>query len=101
MIRLKADADELVGRYQGLQDSVSKDRPSREPSGALVSPLERWNRLAFVLVQSVAHHASISQVNFPMWPFLERQGVLHPVCVISIGEILTCMRTARFLSVGR
>jgi hypothetical protein len=33
-----------------------------------------------------------------MWLLLESQAVLHPVLVISVGEVLSGMCTSRFLS---
>lgn len=66
----------------------------------LVNTLERWDRLALVLVQSVAVDGTVGEVDLAVRVLLEGQGVLHPVLVITLRVVLTGMGTTRLLTVG-
>lgn len=68
-------------------------------SFCLVNPLERWNGLAFVLIQCRPSNLPVAQFDFAMRLLLETESVLHPVFVVSLGVIFTGMSTAGFLPV--
>ena len=63
------------------------------PFVALIDTLERWHRLALVLVQRVGDDATVFNIN--IWRIhvvLPRQSMLHPVFVVTllIAHIRTC-----------
>jgi len=66
----------------------------------LVSPLEWWDRLAFILVERVINHGPIPYINAIMWSLLPSQGMFHPVLVVSVWVIFSGMGTTRFLPVS-
>ena len=64
-----------------------------------IRPLEWWDSLAFCFVQCVAYHSSVAQIDLSVWFLLERQAVLHPLVIQSVGEVLSSVRATRFLPV--
>ena len=66
----------------------------------LVGSLEWRHGLALVLVQGRADDAPVAEVNLAMRLPLESQGVLHPVHVVSVGEVFPGVGATRFLPVG-
>lgn len=66
----------------------------------LVHTLEWRNSLALGLVKRVADDLAVGQVDLAVGLLLERQGVLHPVDVVTVGEVFTGVGTTGFLSVG-
>ena len=66
----------------------------------LVGSLEWRHGLALVLVQGRADHAPVAEVDAAVGLLLERQGVLHPVLIIPVGEVFSGMSTTRLLPVG-
>ncbi|KAI6755199.1 hypothetical protein HG531_004305 [Fusarium graminearum] len=62
--------------------------------------IPRWHGLALGLVQGGADDLSVGQIDLAVRLLLERECVLHPVLVISVGEILAGVSTTRLLSVG-
>lgn len=66
----------------------------------LVHTLEWRNSLALGLVKRVADDLAVGQVDLAVRLLLERQGVLHPVDVITVGVVFTGVGTTRLLSVG-
>jgi hypothetical protein len=74
-------------------------QPTKEiPCFFLVDTLEGRDSLALVLIQRVADYSSVGEVHLAMWLLLERQAVLHPVLVVSVGEVFSGVSTSGFLS---
>jgi hypothetical protein len=71
--------------------------PARTP---LVRTLERRYRLALGRVQGAVLHASVVQVDLAVRILLPCEGVLHPVVVITLREVLASVRAARLLAVS-
>jgi len=67
----------------------------------LVCALEGRNRFTFLLVQSRHCHLSVADIHLAMGVLLPRESVLHPVFVISVGEVFPSVRSSRLLAVGR
>lgn len=70
------------------------------PDSRLVGTLERRDGLALVLVQRRANDTPVAELNLTLGLLLEGQGVLHPVLVVSVGEVLAGVGTTRLLTVG-
>jgi hypothetical protein len=66
----------------------------------LVYTLERWHRLALLLIQGLVLNGTVGQVNLAVGVLLVSKSVLHPVLVVTVGVIFTGMGTARFLAVS-
>lgn len=66
----------------------------------LVHTLERRDGLALVLVKGVGDNTTVAQVDLAMGLLLEREGVLHPFLIVTLGEILARMGSARLLASG-
>ena len=66
----------------------------------LIRPLKRRHSLALVLVQRRANNPPVAQINLAMRCLLEGERVLHPVLVVPIWEIFTCMSPTRFFAVS-
>lgn len=66
----------------------------------LVHTLKWWDSLALGLVKRVANDLAVGKVDLAVGLLLERQCVLHPVDVVTVGVVLTGMGTTRLLSVG-
>lgn len=66
----------------------------------LVGTLERRHSLALVLVQRGADHTSVAEIDLAMGVLLPCQGVLHPVLIIPLGEVLAGVGTTGLLAVG-
>jgi uncharacterized membrane protein len=60
----------------------------------LVRTLERWYSLALVLVKGSTDNLPVAQLGLAVWLLLPRQGVLHPLLVVTVGEVLTCVRSS-------
>lgn len=73
---------------------------SSQQSASLVGTLEGRNGLALRLVQSVGLNSTVSELNLTMGLLLPCEGVLHPVLVVTIGEVLTGVSTTGLLTVG-
>lgn len=74
-------------------------QPTKEiPPFFLVDTLEGRDSLALILIQRVADYSSVGEVHLAMWLLLERQAVLHPVLVVSVGEVFSGVSTSGFLS---
>ena len=69
-------------------------------TNTLIRPLKRRHSLALVLVQRSANDSPVAQINLAVWCLLEGERVLHPVLVVPIWEIFTCMSTTRFFAVS-
>ena len=68
--------------------------------GFLVHTLERRDGLALVLVESVPNNLTVCQVDLAVRLLLEGEGVLHPVNIVTVGEVLAGVSTTRLLSVS-
>lgn len=66
----------------------------------LVDTLEWWYSLALGLVERVANHATVAQLDLAVGLLLERQSVLHPVVVVTLGVVLTSVCTTGLLAVS-
>lgn len=66
----------------------------------LVRTLERRYRLALGRVQGAVLHASVVQVDLAVRILLPCEGVLHPVVVVTLREVLASVRAARLLAVS-
>lgn len=66
----------------------------------LVYTLERWHRLALLLIQSLVLNGTVGQVYLAVGVLLVSKSVLHPVLVVTVGVIFTGMGTTRFLAVS-
>ena len=66
----------------------------------LVYTLEGRHGLAFVLVECGANDLTVGEVNLAVRLLLEAESVLHPVLVITVGEVLTSVCTTGLLAVG-
>lgn len=66
----------------------------------LVGTLEGRHGLALALVQGVGLDGAVVQVDLAVGVLLPRKSVLHPVLVITLGEVLTGVSTTRLLAVG-
>lgn len=64
----------------------------------LVGTLERWDRLAFSRIQSIGLNATVTKLDFAVGLLLPRQSVLHPVLIVTIGEVLTGVGSTRLLT---
>lgn len=71
-----------------------------ESASCLIHALERRNGRALVLVEGVADDLTVRQVDLAVGLLLEGEGVLHPVDVVTVGEILAGVGTTRFLTVS-
>lgn len=70
------------------------------PLKFLVHTLEWRNSLALGLVKCVADDLAVGQIDLAVRLLLERQGVLHPVDVVTVGVVFTGVGTTRLLAVG-
>jgi hypothetical protein len=66
----------------------------------LVLSLERRDSLALVLIQRCAHDSPVLDVDGGVGLLLPGEGVLHPVLVVTVREILTGVGTTGFLADG-
>ena len=66
-------------------------------SNPLIRTLERGNSLALLLIQRVHHDASVADIDVAVRLLLPRQGVFHPVLVVSLG---VCKQLALLLDQG-
>jgi hypothetical protein len=66
----------------------------------LVDTLERRNGLALVLIQGLGLNGTVTEVDLAVSLLLPGEGVLHPVLVVTVGEVLTGVSTTRLLTVG-
>jgi hypothetical protein len=70
-------------------------QPTKEiPHFFLVDTLEGRDSLALILIQRVADYSSVGEVHLAMWLLLEGQAVLHPVLVVSVGEVFSGVSTS-------
>lgn len=67
---------------------------------SLVSTLERRNRLALVLVQGCVRDVAVVKVDPAVGVPLPCKGVLCPVLVVTLREVLACVGTTGFLTVS-
>ena len=58
----------------------------------LVRSLEGWYSMTLLLIQSIGRHSPVSQVDIALWLFLEAYRMLHPILVVSFGEVLSSVR---------
>lgn len=63
-------------------------------------PLEWWHRLALSLIKCGGNNTSVLEIHLSVRSLLPAQGVLHPVLVVSVWEILTGVGTTRLLASG-
>ena len=66
----------------------------------LVDTLERRHRLALGLIERRSNNLPVPELNLTLRLLLPRQGVFHPVLIITLGVILTRVGTTRLLSRG-
>jgi hypothetical protein len=66
----------------------------------LVDTLERRNGLALVLIQGLGLNGTVAELNVAVGLLLPGESVLHPVLVVTLGEVLTSVSTTRLLTVG-
>ena len=71
----------------------------KTPTG-LVYTLEGRHGLALVLVQGGGDDVAVANVDLAMGLLLEGQGVLHPLIVVTLGEVLAGVGTTGLLAVG-
>ena len=64
----------------------------------LVHALKRRHTLTLCLIQGMAYHGSIPQINLSLRFLLEGQRMLHPFLIVSLGEVFSRVRTTRFLA---
>ena len=64
----------------------------------LVYTLRRRDGLAFRFIKSVVHHRSVVQPDLVGQIFLVTESVLHPILVVSLGEIFSRVRSSALLS---
>jgi hypothetical protein len=64
----------------------------------LVSTLERWDRLALSLIQSVSLNGTVAKLDLAVGLLLPGEGVLHPVLVVTVGVVLTGVSTTGLLT---
>ena len=74
--------------------------PSVPRATRLVCTLERRHRLALLVVQGLSLDSTEVQVNLAVGLLLPCEGVLHPVLVITLREVLTSVSTTGLLTVG-
>ena len=67
----------------------------------LVGSLEWGNGLALILVQSMAYDRSVGKIDLALRLLLISKTVLHPLLVVPLREVLSCMCTARLLPIRR
>jgi hypothetical protein len=67
---------------------------------SLVSTLEGRNGLALVLIQSTRLNSTVAELDVTVGLLLPCESVLHPVLVITVGEVLTGVSTTGLLTVG-
>jgi hypothetical protein len=60
----------------------------------LVRTLERWYSLALILVKGSTDNLPVAQLGLAVWLLLPRQSVLHPLLIVTVGEVLTCVRSS-------
>lgn len=65
----------------------------------LIRSLEWWYSLALGLIKGVGYNRSVTNVNLCMRLLLPCECVLHPVLVITVGEVLACVGTTGLLAV--
>ena len=66
----------------------------------LVGTLERRHRLALSVVQSLSLNGTVLQIHLAMGLLLPCQGVLHPVLIVTLGEVLTSVSATGLLAVS-
>jgi hypothetical protein len=66
----------------------------------LVDTLEGRNGLALVLIQGLGLNGTVAELNVAVGLLLPGESVLHPVLVVTLGEVLTSVSTTRLLTVG-
>lgn len=66
----------------------------------LVGTLEGRDGLALGLIQSTSLNSTVAELDLAVGLLLPGESVLHPVLVITVGEILTGVGTTRLLTVG-
>jgi len=69
-------------------------------SDCLVLSGERRNGLALSLVKGGAGDLAVTELNLAVGLLLPCQGVLHPVLVVTVGEVLTGVSTTGLLSLS-
>lgn len=74
--------------------------PSVPRATRLVCTLERRHRLALLVIQGLGLDSTEVQVNLAVGVLLPCEGVLHPVLVITLREVLTSVGTTGLLTVG-
>ena len=66
----------------------------------LVDTLEGRDGLTLVFVEGRADNAAVCKVDLAVRGLLIAEGVLHPVGVVSVGEVLPGVRTTGLLPCG-
>lgn len=74
--------------------------PVIDAVSGLVGTLEWRNGLALALVQSTGLDLTVAELDLTVRLLLPGESVLHPVLVITVGEVLTGVSTTRLLAVG-
>lgn len=86
--------------YTYKHRKINTDFLQASSAASLVHTLERRHRLALLLVQRVGLHRTVLQVHLAVGLLLPRQGVLHPVLVITLGVVLPGVGATGLLAVG-
>jgi hypothetical protein len=64
----------------------------------LICSLEWWDGLALILIEGRCDDSSVSDVDLAVWFLLPCERVLHPVDIVTVGEIFAGVGAAGFLS---
>lgn len=77
---------------------MDSSNASHYPS--LVGTLERRHSLALLLIQSVGLNGTVVEGDLAVGLLLPGESVLHPLLVVTVGEVLTSVSTTGLLAVG-
>lgn len=89
-----------IDRLKQIRGILAPDQKYTCSATGLVNTLERRNGLALVGVQGVGLDGTVAKLDVAVGLLLPGESVLHPVLVVTLGEVLTGVSTPRLLAVG-